>query len=50
MTRLEFLEAMIEAFSGKIARTALLSRPGLSPPGYKTMFERIFNILRFGAL
>ena len=49
MTRLEFLEAMIEAFSGKIARTALLSRPGLSPPGYKTMFERIFNILRFGA-
>ena len=49
MTQLEFLEAMIEAFTSEIAGTALLFRPGLSPPGYKTMFERISNILRFGA-
>ena len=49
MTRLEFLEAMIEVFTSEIAGTALLSRPGLSPPGYKAMFERISNILRFGA-
>lgn len=49
MTRLEFLEAMIEAFTSEIAETALLSRPGLSPPGYKTMFERIFDIFRLGS-